>query len=86
MTHLEKLKVVSDVILFIAGNIRVFCRCRPLNTEEIAYGASMVVDFESDKDGELIVKSNGAPRRIFKFDAVFGPQANQGNELKLSGV
>lgn len=40
----------------------------------------MVVDFESAKDGELIVKSNGAPRRIFKFDAVFGPQANQGNE------
>ena len=71
--------MVSDVMLF-TGNIRVFCRCRPLNTEEIGSGASMVVDFESAKDGELIVKSNGAPRRIFKFDSVFGPQANQGKE------
>ncbi|EOY13849.1 Di-glucose binding protein with Kinesin motor domain, putative [Theobroma cacao] len=29
------------------------------------------------KDGELTVLSNGAPRKIFKFDAVFGPQADQ---------
>ncbi|KGN53526.1 kinesin-like protein KIN-14Q isoform X1 [Cucumis sativus] len=72
-------KELYNKMLELKGNIRVFCRCRPLNTEEIAYGASMVVDFESDKDGELIVKSNGAPRRIFKFDAVFGPQANQGD-------
>ena len=77
---------LSDVILFIAGNIRVFCRCRPLNTEEIASGAPMVVDFESAKDGELIVKSNGAPKRVFKFDAVFGPQANQGNLETFSSV
>ncbi|KAL0546847.1 hypothetical protein IC582_016765 [Cucumis melo] len=72
-------KELYNKMLELKGNIRVFCRCRPLNTEEIASGASMVVDFESAKDGELIVKSNGAPRRIFKFDAVFGPQANQGD-------
>nr|QWT43334.1 kinesin-like protein KIN14E [Citrullus lanatus] len=72
-------KELYNKMLELKGNIRVFCRCRPLNTEEIASGAPMVVDFESAKDGELIVKSNGAPRRIFKFDAVFGPQANQGD-------
>ncbi|GFY97654.1 di-glucose binding protein with Kinesin motor domain-containing protein [Actinidia rufa] len=59
------------------GNIRVFCRCRPLNTEEIAEGASMAIDFEAARDGELTVKSNGAPKKTFKFDAVFGPQSNQ---------
>lgn len=37
----------------------------------------MVVDFESDRDGELSVKSNGT-RKTFKFDAVFGPEAEQG--------
>ncbi|XP_038880393.1 kinesin-like protein KIN-14Q isoform X2 [Benincasa hispida] len=72
-------KELYNKMLELKGNIRVFCRCRPLNTEEIASGAPMVVDFESAKDGELIVKSNGAPRRIFKFDAVFGPQINQGD-------
>lgn len=65
--------------LLIAGNIRVFCRCRPLNTDEIAAGASMAMDFEAAKDGELTITSNGAPKKTFKFDAVFGPQSNQGN-------
>ncbi|XAR56356.1 Minus-end-directed kinesin ATPase [Bertholletia excelsa] len=37
----------------------------------------MAVDFEAAKDGELIVKSNGAPKKSFKFDAVFGPQSSQ---------
>lgn len=38
----------------------------------------MSIDFESEKHGELAVKSNGLTRRTFKFDAVFGPQADQG--------
>lgn len=62
-----------------SGNIRVFCRCRPLNPEEIAAEASMAIDFSSEKDGELTVKSNGVSKKIFKFDAVFSPQADQGN-------
>ena len=52
-----------------------------MNAEEIDSGASMAIDFESAKDGELIVKSNGAPKKTFKFDAVFGPEANQGNYI-----
>lgn len=63
----------------ISGNIRVFCRCRPLNVEEIAMGASMAIDFEAAKEGELTVKSNGLSKKTFKFDAVFSPQAEQGN-------
>ena len=39
----------------------------------------MAIDFESAKDGELTVRLNGAPRKTFKFDAVFGHQATQGN-------
>lgn len=67
------------MILSLVGNIRVFCRCRPLNAEEIAAQASMAIDFDSAKEHELMVKANGAPKRVFKFDAVFGPQADQGN-------
>jgi len=66
-------------LFFFTGNIRVFCRCRPLNTEEIAAGATMALDFEAAKDGELTVMSNGAPKKTFKFDTVFDPQAEQGN-------
>ncbi|XVF18221.1 hypothetical protein REPUB_Repub11eG0002900 [Reevesia pubescens] len=70
-------KELYNKVLELKGNIRVFCRCRPLNSEEIAAGASMAIDFESAKDGELTVISNGAPKKIFKFDAVFGPRAEQ---------
>ncbi|KAK2968705.1 hypothetical protein RJ640_005892, partial [Escallonia rubra] len=70
-------KELYNKILEMKGNIRVFCRCRPLNTEECSAGASMAVEFEAAKDGELTVKGNGAPKKTFKFDAVFGPQADQ---------
>ncbi|GLT64702.1 hypothetical protein SLA2020_371790 [Shorea laevis] len=70
-------KELYNKVLELKGNIRVFCRCRPLNDEEVAAGASMALDFESAKDGELTVMSNGAPKRTFKFDNVFGPQADQ---------
>ena len=39
----------------------------------------MAIDFEAARDGELTVKSNGGPKKTFKYDAVFGPQSNQGN-------
>ncbi|XP_077253842.1 kinesin-like protein KIN-14Q [Tasmannia lanceolata] len=70
-------KELYNKVLELKGNIRVFCRCRPLNTEEIAAGASMAIDFEAAKDGELTVKANGAPKKVFKFDSVFCPQADQ---------
>ncbi|KAK7324407.1 hypothetical protein VNO77_27943 [Canavalia gladiata] len=70
-------KELYNKVLELRGNIRVFCRCRPLHAEEIAAGATMALDFEAAKDGELTVMSNGAPKRTFKFDAVFGPQAEQ---------
>ncbi|XP_058098316.1 kinesin-like protein KIN-14Q isoform X2 [Magnolia sinica] len=70
-------KELYNKVLELKGNIRVFCRCRPLNAEEIALGASMSIDFESAKDGELTVKANGAPKKVFKFDSVFSPQVDQ---------
>ncbi|GLU14648.1 hypothetical protein SLE2022_312070 [Rubroshorea leprosula] len=70
-------KELYNKVLELKGNIRVFCRCRPLNNEEVAAGASLAIDFESAKDGELTVMSNGAPKKTFKFDAVFGPEADQ---------
>ncbi|KAL5977441.1 hypothetical protein ACLOJK_021787 [Asimina triloba] len=70
-------KELYNKVLELKGNIRVFCRCRPLNEEEVALGALMAIDFESAKDGELTVKANGVPKKVYKFDSVFSPQADQ---------
>ncbi|KFK41647.1 hypothetical protein AALP_AA2G154700 [Arabis alpina] len=70
-------KELYNKILELKGNIRVFCRCRPLNFEEIEAGVSMGIDVESTKNGEVIVMSNGFPKKSFKFDSVFGPNASQ---------
>ncbi|KAM6600361.1 hypothetical protein CsatA_019970 [Cannabis sativa] len=75
-------KELYNKVLELKGNIRVFCRCRPLNTDEIAAGASVVVDFESAKDGELIVKPNGVVKKTFKYDSVFCPQTDQADVFK----
>ncbi|RXH74650.1 hypothetical protein DVH24_029371 [Malus domestica] len=82
-TWAKERKELYNKVLELKGNIRVFCRCRPLNNDEVAAGASMAIDFESAKDGELTVKSNGVTRKTFKFDAVFGPQAEQGMQTMI---
>ncbi|XP_020091682.1 kinesin-like protein KIN-14R isoform X1 [Ananas comosus] len=70
-------KDLYNKLIELKGNIRVFCRCRPLNGEEIAAGASMAVDFESAKDGELIVRGHVSSKKVFKFDSVFNPEDDQ---------
>ncbi|KAG2622172.1 kinesin-like protein KIN-14R [Panicum virgatum] len=70
-------KDLYNKLIELKGNIRVFCRCRPLNAEEIAEGASTAIDFESAKDGELIVKGHVSSKKVFKFDSVFSPEEDQ---------
>lgn len=62
----------------MAGNIRVFCRCRPLSKEEVASGYTTAVDFDAAKDGDIGITSNGSTKKSFKFDRVFTPNDNQG--------
>ncbi|XP_078435489.1 di-glucose binding protein with Kinesin motor domain-containing protein [Wolffia australiana] len=59
------------------GNIRVFCRCRPLTKEEISAGYSTALDFEGAKDGDLGLSSSSSSRKMFKFDRVFTPKDDQ---------
>ncbi|CAN6338990.1 unnamed protein product [Urochloa humidicola] len=70
-------KDLYNKLIEMKGNIRVFCRCRPLNAEEIAEGALTAIDFESAKDGELIVKGHVSSKKVFKFDSVFSPEEDQ---------
>ncbi|GJM95135.1 hypothetical protein PR202_ga11840 [Eleusine coracana subsp. coracana] len=70
-------KDLYNKVIELKGNIRVFCRCRPLNADEVAVGASTAIDFESAKDGELIVRGHVSSKKVFKFDSVFGPEEDQ---------
>ncbi|GBG82336.1 hypothetical protein CBR_g34620 [Chara braunii] len=72
-------KQLYNKVLELKGNIRVFCRCRPLSEAEVNAGVACITEFDTNRD-ELFVRTNvnGAPaKRYFKFDRVFGPAATQ---------
>lgn len=61
------------------GNIRVFCRCRPLNKVEMSAGCTTVVDFDAAKDGCLgILTTGSSAKKTFRFDRVYTPKDDQG--------
>ncbi|KAM0994916.1 hypothetical protein EV2_010702 [Malus domestica] len=72
----ERKRLYNEVIE-LKGNIRVFCRCRPLNKTEISSGSGSVVEFESSLDNELQVICSDSSKKQFKFDHVFRPEDNQ---------
>ncbi|KAJ7953501.1 Kinesin-like protein [Quillaja saponaria] len=59
------------------GNIRVFCRCRPLSKAEVLDGCTTAVDFDAAKDGCLGILTGGASKKSFKFDRVYTPKDDQ---------
>ncbi|XAR62064.1 Minus-end-directed kinesin ATPase [Bertholletia excelsa] len=72
-----KRKQLYNQIQEAKGNIRVFCRCRPLNKEEALAGCAMVVDFSAAKDGDLGVITGGLTKKTYKFDRVYMPKDDQ---------
>ena len=62
--------------LFVSGNIKVFCRTRPLFEDE----GTSVVEFPDDctirvNTGDDSISN---PKRDFEFDRVYGPHVGQG--------
>ncbi|KAB1202262.1 Kinesin-4 [Morella rubra] len=72
----ERKRLYNEVIE-LKGNIRVCCRCRPLNQTEITNGCSSVVEFDSSQDNELHVVCTDSSKKQFKFDHVFRPEDDQ---------
>mgnify|MGYP004711502581 CR=1 FL=1 len=70
--------ISQSICKFATGNIRVFCRCRPLSKSEALAGCSIVVDFDAAKDGELGILNAGSMKKTFKFDRVYTPKDDQG--------
>ncbi|XVE83041.1 hypothetical protein DITRI_Ditri16bG0055000 [Diplodiscus trichospermus] len=74
-----KRKELYNQIQETKGNIRVFCRCRPLSKEEMSSGCTPVVDFDAAKNGDLGILTDGSTKKTFKFDRVYTPKDNQVN-------
>lgn len=73
-------------LLACAGNIRVFCRCRPLSQAEMAVNAASVIEFEAASNGDIVVRNGTAGKKLFKFDRVFSPQDDQSEQANLSSI
>ncbi|XP_051208178.1 E3 ubiquitin-protein ligase listerin isoform X5 [Lolium perenne] len=69
-------KKLHNIVQELKGNIRVFCRCRPLSKLEASLGFKTAVDFDGADDGELRI-IEGKSRRLFKFDRVYAPDDDQ---------
>ncbi|XP_042493204.1 kinesin-like protein KIN-14R [Macadamia integrifolia] len=72
-----KRKKLFNQIQEAKGNIRVFCRCRPLSKGEVSAGYATIVDFNAAKDGELGILNGGTMKKTFKFDRVYTPKDDQ---------
>ncbi|CAM0955635.1 unnamed protein product [Alopecurus aequalis] len=64
-------------LIELRGNIRVFCRCRPLSADEISRGCSSVVEVDPAQETDLQYLPTEKERKTFKFDHVFGPADDQ---------
>lgn len=67
-------KRLHNLVQELRGNIRVFCRVRPLSKKNLADGAKAAVCFPSDVDISLDVAGKMA---AFQFDRVFDPSSTQ---------
>jgi len=73
----ERRRLYNELIE-LRGNIRVFCRCRPLSSDEVTRGCLSVVEIDPEQETELQFVPNEKERKPFKFDHVFGPEDDQG--------
>uniref|UniRef100_J3M6X4 Kinesin-like protein n=2 Tax=Oryza brachyantha TaxID=4533 RepID=J3M6X4_ORYBR len=72
----ERRRLYNELIE-LRGNIRVFCRCRPLTHDEISNGCSSIVEIDPSHETELQYAPSDKERKVFKFDHVFGPSDDQ---------
>ncbi|RLN39223.1 kinesin-II 85 kDa subunit isoform X1 [Panicum miliaceum] len=75
--EMDKRKKLHNIVQETKGNIRVFCRCRPLSKDEVSSGQKCVVDFDGANDGDIVITNTGTSKKTFKFDRVFTPKDDQ---------
>lgn len=82
--EMKKRRQLHNRVMELQGNIRVFCRVRPIQEVELKTDQSAQAAFFSDTDNQslnLIVGEGpdfGGQRHNFEFDHVFQPKSSQG--------
>ncbi|CAN6346931.1 unnamed protein product [Urochloa humidicola] len=77
MDECTERKRLYNELIELRGNIRVYCRCRPLSSDEVTRGCSSVVEINPSQESELQFVPSEKERKAFKFDHVFGPEDDQ---------
>lgn len=72
-----KNKKLYNEIQDLRGNIRVYCRVRPLSDAEITNGETYATTFP-EEDTILINNSTTGKKQSFQFEKVFPPESSQG--------
>lgn len=75
MREMKLRKQYYNTIQELKGNIRVYCRVRPMLPKELDGGYTSIVKFPS-VDEVLFTDANGRPK-LFEFDEVYPPEAPQ---------
>ena len=57
----------------LRGNIRVFCRIRPMNGMEIENKHLTIITYPKDEENELMITKKDGRLSKYEFDIVFKP-------------
>ncbi|KNC52017.1 microtubule-based motor protein [Thecamonas trahens ATCC 50062] len=75
---MQKNKKLYNKLQEMRGNIRVYCRTRPLSEAELGAGQIMAATAMNNEEIAVVDTSRGEEiRKIFKFDRVYGPGTKQ---------
>ena len=66
-------KRLFNLVQELRGNIRVFCRVRPISLTEEKAGRNNVITFPADESDELFVDMGNGRKKRFEFDKVLKP-------------
>ena len=72
----RKRKTLQNKVIDLQGNIRVYCRVRPINEREKSDGDEAVVDCSTETTLTIADKA-AATTKAYEFDRVFDPQSSQ---------
>eukprot|EP00898_Chlorokybus_atmophyticus_P003991 jgi/Chlat1/4593/Chrsp290S04351 len=73
----EQRRALYNQVIEMKGNIRVFCRCRPMLPSELARGLSDATEFDPLRPNDITVRMASGLRKTFRFDRVFAPNVDQ---------
>jgi hypothetical protein len=78
--EVQKNKSLFNEIQDLKGNMRVYCRVRPLTSDESTSGEIYSTAFP--EEDAVSVLNNGV-KKLFEFEKVFTPESTQGSFFNI---